>query len=218
MSMETEELTGTELRYFGKMMAAISHEIKNSLAIINENAGLMEDLSLMAKSGHQLDPQRVEALSGRVIKQVQRADTTVKKMNRLAHSVDDPVKEIDVAELLDFTMELGKKSAASLGVELRVTPPPSPVRINSNPFLLMNLLWEVMCYACTRVDGTPAISIAVARNAKGVELAFTPVNDAGQDGFSLDEAPFSGLVSCLNAEILNLADSRALVLTLPETV
>jgi len=218
MSMETEELTGTGLRYFGKMMAAISHEIKNSLAIINENAGLMEDLSLMSKSGHPLDPQRVEALSGRVIKQVQRADTIVKKMNRLAHSVDDPVKEIDVAELLDFTMELGQKLVASLGVELRVTPPPCPVRINSNPFLVMNLFWEVLGYACTRVDGTPSITIAIVKAAKGVELSFSPVRDDGQNGFSVGEAPFRGLVSCLNAEILTLADSRSLVLTLPETV
>lgn len=218
MNMETEGLNGTGLRYFGKMMASISHEIKNSLAIINENAGLMEDLSLMAKSGHQLDPQRVEGLSGRVIKQVQRADTIVKKMNRLAHSVDDPVKEIDVAELLAFTMELGKKSVASLGVDLRMTPPASPVRINSNPFLVMNLFWEVMGYACTRVNGAPTITIAIARNANGVELVFSPVSDAGDDGFSLDQVPFSGLVSCLNAEILALADRPALVLILPENV
>jgi len=218
MNMETEELAGTGLRYFGKMMAAISHEIKNSLAIINENAGLMEDLSLMAKSGHQLDPERVGTISGRVIKQVQRADTTVKKMNRLAHSVDEPVKEIDVADLLAFTMELGKKTVASLGVDLQMTPPASPVRINSNPFLVMNLMWEVMGYACTRVNGSPTITIAIAGNANGVELAFSPVCDDGHDGFSLDQAPFIGLVSCLNAEILALADRQALVLTLPETV
>ncbi len=218
MNMETEALTGTELRYFGLMMASISHEIKNSLAIINENAGLMEDLSLMAKGGQQLDTQRVEALSGRVIKQVRRADTIVKKMNRLAHSVDDPVKEVDVADLLAFTMELGKKTVASLGVNLKMTPPASPVRINSNPFLVMNLMWEVMGYACTRVNGAPVITISIARTAKGVELAFSPVSDGGHDGFSLDQVPFSGLVSCLNAEILALADRQALVLTLPETV
>ena len=30
-------------QFFGKMSASISHEIKNALAIINENAGLLED-------------------------------------------------------------------------------------------------------------------------------------------------------------------------------
>ncbi|MBI9089972.1 MAG: HAMP domain-containing histidine kinase [Desulfobacterium sp.] len=218
MKMETEAPTDIGLRYFGKMTAAISHELKNSLAIINENAGLMEDLSLMAKRGQQLDPQRVEDLSGRVIKQVQRADTIVKKMNRLAHSVDDPIKEIDVADLLAFTMELGKKSVSSLGVDLQMTPPESPVRINANPFLVMNLFWEVMGYACTRVNGAPCITISIVRNAGGVELVFAPVSDAGHDGFSFDQAPFSGLASCLKAEILALADRKALVLTLPETV
>ena len=32
------------LFFFGKMSASISHELKNVLAIINENAGLAEDL------------------------------------------------------------------------------------------------------------------------------------------------------------------------------
>ena len=34
------------IQFFGKMAASISHEIKNVLAIINENAGLLEDICL----------------------------------------------------------------------------------------------------------------------------------------------------------------------------
>jgi hypothetical protein len=43
MSAKLEIVAETGLQFFGKMTASISHEIKNVLAIINENAGLLED-------------------------------------------------------------------------------------------------------------------------------------------------------------------------------
>ncbi len=36
------------VQVFAKISAAISHEIKNTLSIINENAGLLEDFAQMA--------------------------------------------------------------------------------------------------------------------------------------------------------------------------
>ena len=39
------------LRFYSKVSASISHEIKNSLAVINESAGYLEDVTLMAKKG-----------------------------------------------------------------------------------------------------------------------------------------------------------------------
>jgi hypothetical protein len=46
MSWNWELLGETGLQFFGKMSASISHEIKNVMAIINENAGLLEDLTV----------------------------------------------------------------------------------------------------------------------------------------------------------------------------
>jgi len=39
------------LQYFGNMLPSLSHEAKNILAVINENAGLMNDFILMAQKG-----------------------------------------------------------------------------------------------------------------------------------------------------------------------
>ena len=54
MSAKLEIVTESGLQFFGKMTASISHEIKNVLAIINENAGLLEDLALMADRGAEI--------------------------------------------------------------------------------------------------------------------------------------------------------------------
>ena len=51
MDQKPENTSEMGLQFFGRMSASISHEIKNVLAIINENAGLLEDFSLMADRG-----------------------------------------------------------------------------------------------------------------------------------------------------------------------
>ena len=54
-----ESVIGEEgLRFFGTMTASISHELKNALSIINEGAGLLEDLAAMSARGMALDPAR----------------------------------------------------------------------------------------------------------------------------------------------------------------
>ena len=54
------------LAYVGAMSASISHELKNVLAVIHENAGLLEDLSLRADQGVPLEPERLKTICGRI--------------------------------------------------------------------------------------------------------------------------------------------------------
>ena len=88
-------------QFFGKMSATISHEINNALAIINENAGLLQDFTLMADKGMPLDHERLNNLAGKLTHQVRRAEGIVKNMNRFAHSVDETLKSIDLGNFVD---------------------------------------------------------------------------------------------------------------------
>jgi len=56
-------------QFFGKISASISHEIKNVLAVLNENAGLLEDLVLMAEKGAPFNQERAKSLAGSMRKQ-----------------------------------------------------------------------------------------------------------------------------------------------------
>ena len=77
------DIIGKEgLQFFGKISASISHEIKNVLAIINENAGLLEDFTLMAEKGRPIDMERFKTVAGKIRGQVGRADGIVKNFNR----------------------------------------------------------------------------------------------------------------------------------------
>ncbi len=105
------------LQFFGKMSASNFHEINNVLAIINENAGLLEDLSLMVEDGMPIEPKRLQSVSEKIVKQVRRANKIVKNINRFSHSVDKPVKRIDLGETLAFMAELSERLAERRGFE-----------------------------------------------------------------------------------------------------
>lgn len=128
------------LRFSGSMTASISHEIKNTLAIINESAGLLNDLASLAEKGRPLSPERLKTLSANIIRQVQRADDIVRRLNRFAHSANQPVIATDIREIFDFTIALVARLATMKGVTLTVAPG-NEVQVNIRPFVLENLLW-----------------------------------------------------------------------------
>ena len=67
------------LQFSGSMTASISHELKNVLAIVNENGGLLGDLAMLVAKGRPLDPERLKTISGNIHRQVQRADVIIKR-------------------------------------------------------------------------------------------------------------------------------------------
>ena len=138
MSWNWEILGETGLQFFGKMSASISHELKNVMAIINENAGLLEDLTDMAGKGMPLNPERLKTAADRIMKQIRRGDDIVKGMNRFAHSVDEPLRQADLNDTLGLMATLSKRFASMRGVTLELEPPSRQVPVVTNPFFLQN--------------------------------------------------------------------------------
>ncbi|MEJ2283420.1 MAG: histidine kinase dimerization/phospho-acceptor domain-containing protein, partial [Desulfobacterales bacterium] len=91
MGYKPDIIAETGLQFFGRISASVTHEIKNVLAVVGENAGLLEDLTLMADRGQPIDPARLKKMSETVKKQVARADEILKNMNRFAHTSDEAV-------------------------------------------------------------------------------------------------------------------------------
>ena len=129
------------LHFFGAVSASISHELKNALAIINEHAGLLEDLSALAERGRPIDPQRLQKVSANIARQVQRADGIIRNMNRFAHSIDAPISTVDVPDILRFVAGLTERKATMAGVVLNVDSAMAPFSAQTRPFFLLNLLW-----------------------------------------------------------------------------
>ena len=120
MSADRDSASELGLDFFGNMTASISHELKNALAIVNENAGLLGDLALLMEKGRPLSPERLVSLAGNIRRQVQRADDIIRRLNRFAHSAHEPAASTDLGEVLAFTVALADRLATMKGVALTV--------------------------------------------------------------------------------------------------
>jgi len=179
MSWETIAREG--FQFFGKMSASISHEIKNALAIINESAGLLEDFSILAEKGRPIDPERLKLLAASVMKQIQRADGLIKRLNRFAHSADDPIKIIDLNETLELLVSLAQRPAAMREARLDLVLPDHPVMAVTNPFLLENILWLFLDFLLT--GNHKVVQLIPEVTGTGVRIRLV-----GQFGFPVDPA------------------------------
>jgi len=192
----------TALRFFGNISTSISHEIKNVLAIINENAGLLEDYNLMAEKGIPLNPERIKTLAETVMTQIRRADGLVKNMNKFAHSVDEASKTVDLREILELVAALSSRFAAIRGVGLELQPSSSAVSILSSPFFLENLIWLVLDFAMNATGNGKIVGLFAEKKEDGARVIFTQLDALGKA--QKDEFPTErekSLLHILNAEI-----------------
>jgi hypothetical protein len=216
MNWNWEVLSETGLQFFGKMSASISHEIKNVMAIINENAGLLEDLTVMAEKGVPLDPQRLRTQADRIMKQIRRGDEIVKGMNRFAHSVDEPSSQTDLSDTLALVCTLSGRFASMRGVRLELEPPATRIPIQTNPFFLENLIWLCLDFAMGCAGAGKTVLLRAEKIEGGAKIGFLKLQDLAKtqtDSFPGERE--TALLQALKAEMAIHNEMGELVLTFP---
>jgi C4-dicarboxylate-specific signal transduction histidine kinase len=161
------------LAFFGRMCASISHEIKNCLAVINEQNGLHEDLLMLQKQGRELPPERIERINKTIGAQVQRMDSIIKRLNRFAHSPDNVEEQIDLGEMCAYVAELCKRFAANRGAVL-VCDAHGSVATKGQSFLVTHLLVECLQGVFSVVSSGETIVLQTAQGDQGPVIAIKP--------------------------------------------
>lgn len=215
MSAKVDIFAESGLQFFGKMTASISHEIKNVLAIINENAGLLEDFVLMADRGTAIEPQRLKTMSQTVMKQVSRADAIVKNMNRLAHSVDETVGTVDLNDILELLLVLSNRFASMRGVDVVLKRIEGQVKLRTSPFFLMNLLWLCLDVAMDAANEDKIVELVTQKTAANIQILYKGLGDvAGASMKPFPAEPEKGLCNLLGAELEIDTDNQEIVVRL----
>jgi signal transduction histidine kinase len=173
MGGNPDVIAETGLQFFGRMSASISHEIKNVMAIVNENAGLLADYSKMAEEGMPLDPDRLKKMAATVMKQVRRGDEIAKNMNRLAHSTDDTIATVELEEIIKLFMALADRLTAMRKITMEAKLSGIPVKIKTAPFFLMNLLWLCLEFAMAASGDIKQVELITEQTKNGASIRFT---------------------------------------------
>jgi C4-dicarboxylate-specific signal transduction histidine kinase len=207
------------LKFFGKVTASVSHEIKNVLAIINESAGLLDDFTLMAAKGKPVNQELLNSLPGKIRAQVQRADGIMKNINRFAHSIDEPEMVVEVREVVELVLALAQRYASQKGVALEAIPATGPISLLTRPFFLENLLWCCLDQALKIAGKEKKILIGLHKKVNQIEINF--IGSKEIDLISLDAFPTEreeALAAVLKAEVCFDSQAGAIQLILGKSV
>lgn len=211
---DRDEETG--LAFFGEVSAHAAHEIKNALAIINENAGLLSDFTLMAEKGAPLTPERIGKVAENLMKQVKRADAIVKNVGAFAHSADAAEKTVDLNEIVKLVAALSARLAARRSLTLAVSTEKAPVMLTTNAFLLENLIWLCLDRLIASAKAEGVIRLTAEGGDCQVLLRISgPPCDGIASAESFCEGRVRHLLSALSAELFFDEKKRELLLRLP---
>jgi signal transduction histidine kinase len=206
----------TGLQFYGKITASVSHEIKNVLAIINENAGLLEDFTFMADRGTPIDPGRLKSMAAAVKKQVERADKILKNMNRFAHSTDNTFTDVDLNQTIALFVALAERFAEMRGVTVDRHLTANPIMITTAPFFLIDLLWQCLDFCMSASGDDKQVALVVEESENIVRIRFQKL--AGLTGDLSDRFPSDrerNLLGMLKADLSIDAECQEMILQLP---
>jgi C4-dicarboxylate-specific signal transduction histidine kinase len=208
-SMET-----SGLQFFGAMTASISHEIKNRLAIINEQAGLLSDFVKMAQNGRPLDHKRLKNLADAIKKQVSLTDTIIKHMNQFAHSTDQIYQSVNLEDLLVLMGALFKRKTENCGIRLETKGPEPAITIVTAPILLLNLIWQCLLplFIAKRSDQKLVVTSKTHNNLLQILLNISAKESL--KGFVLTETVIR-LAETIGATLTVGSDNNSLKIELP---
>ena len=213
-------LRNSQLASLGKMLAGYSHELKNHLAIINESAGLMDDLLEMGSIDDEQSVQRFKKSISLIWERINQADTMAKYMNSFAHKMDIPVSSFDVNELLNEELAFLERffliKSASLQKDLQSDLP----SVRNNPSLLQFVIFAYIHRIIAGIDSGG--EIAVSSQLKGqdiliiIEASNIPASAIDQD--SSDEVAIKYALDkmgiAMTEEILT-DDRKKTIITIP---
>ena len=185
MDQQSDYLGNICLRFFGEMSAANAHEIKNALAVINENAGLLEDLVGMADKGAQLELSRLKRLAAKIKQQVARADHIAKSSNRFSHSVDKCNGSADLEQSLILITDMATRFATLRDVHLQLEAIDASITLQVRPFILLHLLWLCLHAAIKAAEKGQVLIVTASKSNGAIEIRYGPLQGL-KESFVLD--------------------------------
>jgi len=201
--------------FFGHINATISHELKNIMATISETSGLINDLIEVAENGKELDLQVIKSSSQAVVEEVQRGFLTIKQMNVFAHSADNLFDEIDLADTVKLIINLSQFLSYASQVEF-CQEEKVQVRVSTCPFLLQNLVYQVLTYAYRILGHKGKLYITLRHEKEGHAIVFE--NLPFEEKSSFPDVRLQNIALVLGVSMTQHGEGKGLILKIPKTI
>lgn len=153
-----------ELRFFGRITAGCTHELKNVLAVIKESSGLMEDLMDLAREAPIPHREKFENALAAIKKQVRRGVEITDHLNRFAHSPDAELADIGLNETVRQMAALVQRFARLKKVTLETEALEQDVTVSTCPVRLLMAFFAVVECCLSAVPEGSRVVVRPQRN------------------------------------------------------
>jgi C4-dicarboxylate-specific signal transduction histidine kinase len=122
-----------EVALAGRITADQTHEIKNALAVLRESVGVMRDVLNLSKDLDFQHKERFERALGFCEKHLSRGVAVTSRLNRFAHSSDEPEDEVDLRQATELAVELMARRASFQKIVVEAKVPSKPITLRAFP-------------------------------------------------------------------------------------
>jgi len=169
-SQKKDRLREMQLAFVGKLMAGLSHEFKNHLAIIKELNGLIEDLLLLEEPGQSSNSERYKKIISGINERIAQAAEMCRFLSGFSHRMDQPLSSLSVTDVLEEKIYLLRRFAQQKQVELISSFDEDLPAIFNDPSLLQFAIFCIVWPALELLEPGGRISIKVIRKGQSVEI------------------------------------------------
>ena len=160
----TELQHNQKLSSIGRLAAGVAHEINNPLAIINEKAGLMNDL---IEFSNKFEKNKFMQLTSSVIQSVERCSTITHRMLGFAKRIDICIENIDINNVINDVIGFVDREALYRKINLKLELHSNLNRISSDQGQLQQVFLNLLTNAFAAVEDGGNIAITTDNNLDG---------------------------------------------------
>ena len=173
-----KEIYDNSLKFFGAITASVSHELNNVISIIDQTGGLLDDLLYSADAGKPIPPGKLHSIVDKIAVQTDRGVRIIKRMNYFAHSIDDPIRQTDIIQLIDNFSQLMQRLASQKKIEIIASYSADPISVSTSPFLLELLLYYLIKSSFVSYDTERKLRIEASQSGGELIILVERLPDA----------------------------------------
>ncbi len=146
-----------KLSSIGRLAAGVAHEVNNPLAIINEKAGLIQDLIKVSPDFAQ--KEKFSTLVRSILQSVSRCRTITHRLLGFAKRMEIEVENLDLNELMQEVLGFLEREALYRNIDITVNLAKDLPRIDSDRGQLQQVFLNILNNAVAAVEDEGRIAI-----------------------------------------------------------
>lgn len=197
------DLREAQLRFIGKILATLSHELKNHLAIIKEYSGLIQDLAEAQKLPTEGLADQYVSSAHSIHRQIDKTLELLRFFNRFSHRMDTSQSVYGANEAVEELLALIYRLANQKKIRIETDFHKALPQVTGNPALLQYSLFCLIEAAMGRIEqsGSLVLRTGLIRDAITITLSVQGTLRIGVEKHPVctDEA-YCEALRCLGAE------------------